>query len=79
MASKANCAECSRQGRQRRRELFSAGDYQKLEEQENNLDKELAEARADLAQESEAMVKSLAKVNRLEKQQNFLIERGARM
>ncbi|KAL4992906.1 hypothetical protein BDV10DRAFT_190477 [Aspergillus recurvatus] len=76
---KANCAECTKDGKSCRRELHSASDYQRLQQNEKKLDEDIDRIEEEQNRLHEELQRSMQKLLRLRKQRKFLKERGIRM
>jgi hypothetical protein len=88
-----NCASCTRRGRKCEKRFHSANEWNRLQEEEDRISRELREAESSVMSSNEAQAlllrqlseialqqsEALAKVQRLRKQQKFLKERGSKM
>jgi hypothetical protein len=73
------CAFCTRGGIPCTRHFYSDKEWRALEQSEKDVSDQLLAARAAFAEHSRKVTEVLARITRLEKQQNFLKERGSKM
>jgi hypothetical protein len=80
MASKnRNCAECTRRGRKCERKLHSDAEWDAVLRDEKKVAADLEKAQKQWLEYSMKMNETMAKVLRLQKQQQFLKDRSGRM
>lgn len=73
------CSSCTRRGQKCENRFYSDSEWKRLEESKAELSAQLRVARAIFAEHSRKLTESLAKIERLEKHESFLNERGVRM
>ena len=73
------CSSCTRRGQKCENRFHGDNEWRKLEQAKSDLGAQLRVARAMFAEHSRKLTESLAKIERLEKHESFLNERGVKM